>query len=151
MFTKLLLLLVLVPLADLVLLLMISQYLGFWGTVALVILTGLLGVGLFRWQLRALARAADPLGERSQVASHLLSDGLMIFVGAALLVTPGLITDIIGISLLIPTSRRWHQRRLLAWLLGHGGVVTIFTSFPRDDESTVEGHVVDRKTDSDAP
>ncbi len=147
MFAKLLLLLVLVPLADLILLLMISRVIGFWGAVALVITTGMAGVLLFRWQLRMLARAAQRQAVPTAETGNVLSDGLMIFVGAALLVTPGLITDTIGLSLLIPATRRWHQRKLFQWLLGKSGVTLFYSTFSDKDATVVDGQVVDRNTE----
>lgn len=94
------------PLIDLFLLLRVGSILGFWPTVALVISTGLVGAALARWQgISTLARIQSELAAGRMPAAE-LSDGAMILVAAALLVTPGFVTDVIGLLLLIPPARK---------------------------------------------
>lgn len=106
MFRFLFLTFVCLPFADLFLLLKVGSLLGFWPTVALVLLTGFAGAALARWQgISTLSRIQSELAAGRMPAAE-LADGAMILVAAALLVTPGFITDAIGIILLIPPARR---------------------------------------------
>ncbi|RMH15230.1 MAG: FxsA family protein [Acidobacteria bacterium] len=113
MLFRLLLLFTLLPLAELWLLLEIGRVVGPLATVVLVLSTGLLGALLARRQgLGILARLRAETAAGRMPAAALL-DGLLILVAGAVLITPGLITDLIGFALLLPAGRR-AVRRLLA-------------------------------------
>ncbi len=107
---RLILLFVVLPLLDLSLLLKVGQWLGALSTAALVVGTGFLGALLARRQgMAALARAGADLSSGRLPDASLL-DGLSVLVGGALLLTPGVLTDILGFGLLIPVSRRLLQK-----------------------------------------
>lgn len=96
---------IVVPLLDLFVLLKIGGLLGFWPTVGLVLLSGAVGAALARWQgLSTIARIQSELAAGRLPAAE-LADGAMILVAAALLLTPGFLTDCFGILLLIPPAR----------------------------------------------
>ena len=106
MFGWLILLFIFVPLADLALLIKVGAVLHFFPTVALVITTGILGAGLARRQgLRTLAAINSEL-ESGHVPTDQLLEGLMILLAGAVLITPGFLTDLMGLALLIPPVRR---------------------------------------------
>jgi UPF0716 protein FxsA len=106
MFGRLLLLFVLVPLLELAILVRLGGWLGFWPTMALVIVTGAAGAALARHQgTQVVRRIRTELQWGRVPAAHLL-DGLLVLVGGLLLLTPGLLTDLVGLSLLVPMSRR---------------------------------------------
>jgi len=118
MLARLALLFVLVPLLELALLVRIGQVVGLLPTVALVVLTGVLGAALARAEgLRTLLSVQRELAAGRLPGAALL-DGLAILVGGALLLTPGLLTDVVGFALLIPPSRRWLRGRVRSWLEG---------------------------------
>jgi UPF0716 protein FxsA len=95
------------PLVELALLLKLGEVLGWRPTLALVIVTGLAGAFLARHQgMRVILNIRRDL-EKGRMPAPYLFDGLMILVAAALLVTPGLITDASGFLLLLPPFRRW--------------------------------------------
>jgi UPF0716 protein FxsA len=123
---KLLLLFTLVPLAELWLLIEIGRLIGTWPTVLIVASTGFAGVWLARTQgLITLFRIRAEL-EQGIVPGDKLLDGVCILLGGAFLLTPGLLTDLLGFSLLLPFSRRWIKdvgRRFLEQKLMHGGLV----------------------------
>jgi UPF0716 protein FxsA len=75
---------------------------------------------------------------------------LLIFVAGALLLTPGVITDLVGISLLIPWSRKFYRRRLLQWCksrftLRATGLGNWRTPSPKSE--VIDSYVIDRKPD----
>jgi UPF0716 protein FxsA len=102
---RLFLLFTLVPLIELALLIKLGQYLGALPTIFLVIITGGIGVFLAKDQgLMVLSKIQYDLQQGILPGDSLL-DGLLVLVGSVLLITPGLITDIIGFLLLLPFSR----------------------------------------------
>jgi UPF0716 protein FxsA len=104
------------PILELAILLKLHEVLHFWPTFLLIILTGGIGVVLVKRQGIAILQKI----QREMAIGHLptpqLMDGVMILLAGALLVTPGLITDIAGFSLLIPfirvRIRHWIRKKL---------------------------------------
>ena len=132
MLSRLILLFVTVPLLELVLLLQVGQWIGLGPTVALVVATGFAGAALARRQgLRAFLAVQQELSAGGLPGRALL-DGLSILVGGALLLTPGILTDVLGFSLILPSSRRWLQgilRRRMERRIKEGAVhFTVFGS-----------------------
>lgn len=151
MFIRLLILFVTVPLLELYLLLQLARLTGPGTTFLLVIITGIIGSwlakreGLIAWQ-KFHAALAD-----GRMPSREIQDGLMIVFAAALLLTPGLLTDIFGFIMLVPFGRDLVRKLLLSKLFrGFGSVqiqTTTFESNPLqsfDDAKTVEGKATRR-------
>ena len=114
LFLRLLLLLTIVPLVELVILLRLAEWLRWDGTIALVLLTGVLGAWLARHEgLKALDRIQTDLAAGVTPAAAVV-DGVLILVAGLVLVTPGVLTDLCGFALLVPPIRRWIGRRLAA-------------------------------------
>ncbi|SNR30390.1 FxsA family protein [Halorubrum vacuolatum] len=101
----LLALLLVVPFVDALFLIYVATRLGAVLTVALVVLTAILGMLLLRAEGRAtIARVQRKLARGEPPTDELLDGGLLIAAGA-LLLTPGLVTDAIGFLLALPISR----------------------------------------------
>jgi UPF0716 protein FxsA len=116
---RIFLLLITLPLLETLLLLLLADMWGFPATFAMVILTGLLGAWLLRRQgVRAGARIRGELARGVPPAAEFL-DGLLIVMAGVLLMTPGILTDSLGIALLVPASRAWLRRRLSHWFRVH--------------------------------
>lgn len=112
MLLRLLLLFTVVPLVELVLLLVLADKTSWQLTLGLVLLTGIVGAALARHQgLRCLRRIHDQLAG-GQMPGDSLLDGLMILLAGAVLVTPGILTDLVGFGLLLPPVRSLLKRRL---------------------------------------
>ena len=126
---KLFLAFTLIPLLELALLIKIGQYIGTFYTIFLVMITGGIGVVLARSQgFMVLNQLRFDLGE-GRVPGNALLDGLFILIGSVLLITPGLMTDVIGFSLLLPFSRlplREYIKRKLLQLIEQGRVNVYF-------------------------
>ncbi len=112
MFTRLLLLFTLVPTAELALLIMIGQRLGVLPTIALILASGLLGAWLARREGTRTWREFRATLQAGRLPGEALLHGLAILVGATLLITPGVVTDLLGIVLLIPPTRAAVIRRV---------------------------------------
>jgi UPF0716 protein FxsA len=117
MLARLALLFILVPLLELVLLIELGQVVGLWPTLGLVVATGAAGAALARAQGLRTLFAFQEASAGGRLPAQEIQDGLAILVGGALLLTPGLITDIVGFSLLLPPTRKWIQARLRKALL----------------------------------
>lgn len=109
-FRNLFLLFVIVPIVELALLVQMGRWLGLIPTLALVFFTGALGAWLARAEgLRVLWSARTELAS-GRLPGQALMDGVSILVGGAVLLTPGLLTDLFGFALLWPPTRRALQR-----------------------------------------
>lgn len=147
MLSRLIFLFVTIPLVELAILLQVGQWIGLWPTVGLVVATGIGGAALARHQgLRAFLAVQRELAE-GRLPGRSLLDGLSVLVGGAFLLTPGILTDIAGFSLLLPISRRWLQRmvrRRMEHQISEGTVqFRVFT--PGGDSSTRWGEVGTRR------
>ncbi len=112
MLIRLIILFTLVPLVELFLLLYIGKYLGLLFTIIVVLITGILGGFLARSQGFTIYRNIRDDLENGIIPMDGLLDGLFILVAGVLLVTPGLITDILGFLILIPIVRNWFIQGL---------------------------------------
>jgi len=109
MLFKLILLFTITPIIELAILIKLGQEIGLWQTLAIVIGTGILGASLAKWQGWGVIRRIRYDLENARMPTQALFDGLLILVGGTLLLTPGIITDLLGFFLLIPPSRRLVQ------------------------------------------
>ena len=107
MLLKLLLLFTIVPVIEFYLLYQLSMVMGnFWIAIGIVILTGIVGAFLAKLQgLRTLEAIRKDLSAGIIPGDRIL-DGLIILVSSALLVTPGILTDAVGLCMLVPFLRR---------------------------------------------
>jgi len=102
---KLFVLFVAVPVLELYLLIQLGQQVGPGLTIGLVLVTGAVGMALAKSQgLAVLARLRQQLSQ-GEVPGAALLDGLFVLVGGAMLMTPGLITDTLGLLFLLPLTR----------------------------------------------
>lgn len=104
-FGKLLLLFILVPLAELYLFLTLGEKLGVQNTIAIIILTAILGAALTKSQGRRAMRKFQEATAAGRVPAREALDGLLILLAGAVLITPGFLTDSIGFLLLLPPFR----------------------------------------------
>jgi UPF0716 protein FxsA len=116
MFARLVLLFTLVPLLELFILIKLGTVIGALPTVLIVLITGGVGAYLARQQgSRVWWNIQAEMNEGRFPADNLI-DGLLLLVAGAVLLTPGLITDVLGLAVLIPVTRapirRWIKKRL---------------------------------------
>lgn len=153
MFLRLLAAFIVVPLVELYLLLQLSAYTSVAMTFLIVVITGVIGTMLARREgVMAWFRFQSALAE-GRVPSRELQDGLMIVFAAALLLTPGLLTDALGFALLIPVGRELIRNLVLRRYIGRFNVhVSSFEGFQTetmqtDDHGdyTIDAESVERK------
>lgn len=112
MLFKLILLFTLVPVIELALLIKLGRLTSVATTIAIVILTGILGAYLARREgLKTWRRIQQNISRGISPADDMVS-GLLILIAGAVLITPGLLTDLVGFSLLVPPVRNWFKKKL---------------------------------------
>ena len=119
MFGKLFLLFALVPVAEIYVLVSVGGAIGVFPTIALVLLTALAGAHLARMQgLSTMVRIRENLDQGFMPAEELL-DALLIFLAGMALLTPGFLTDLCGLLILLPATRnifkRWLRKKFDEW------------------------------------
>jgi len=100
---------ILVPIIELQLLLLVHEKIGFLNTLALVFVTGILGVNLAKREGLYIFKEIQKKLSVGEMPTSELVDGLIILVGGVLLITPGVMTDIFGFSCLIPFIRKLYK------------------------------------------
>jgi UPF0716 protein FxsA len=137
----LLALFIIVPLAELYVILKVGDAIGALWTIALLAGDSVLGALLLRAQGRSVWRRFNEALASGRMPHREVIDGVLVIFGSAFLITPGFLTDIVGLLLLIPPTRALI-RRLLARRLGRRVAVGI-TREPYDVDGTA--------TEYDAP
>ena len=112
---RLFLLFTVVPLVELYLLIAIGRALGPVPTIGLVLLTGALGAWFARLEGARVIRSWQEAIARQQMPKDGVIDGLLIFIGGLMLITPGILTDIAGLLMVVPPTRRVVARVVRAW------------------------------------
>lgn len=110
----LVILFIILPIAELYLIIQVGQEIGVLPTIAILIADALLGAFLLRQQGRSAWRRFNLALAEKRFPGKEVADGLMITFGGALLLTPGFITDIFGLALLLPPTRAVIQRVFFA-------------------------------------
>lgn len=96
----------LLPLLELMLLIRIGRSVGAGNTLLLVLATGLIGVLVAKIQGRKVLRAWQEALAAGRVPERGVLDGVLVLAGALLLITPGVLTDALGLLCLVPVTRR---------------------------------------------
>jgi UPF0716 protein FxsA len=130
MLLKLFLAFTLIPFFEIYLLIKIGYYLGAFNTVLVVIVTGFLGAYLARHQgIRTMMRVRESL-QRGELPADEMLDAVLIFIAGIVLLTPGFITDLAGIAILVPNTRswlkRWLRRKLDQWIAENRADIIMF-------------------------
>jgi len=148
---RLFLLFTVVPLVELYLLVAIGRAIGLVPTIALVLVTGAVGAWFARLEGTRVVRNWQEAFARQELPKDGVIDGFLIFIGGVLLITPGILSDIAGLSMVMPPTRRviarfvrrWFERQIAAgrvqvYSAGYSGA-----SGGSGDVIDVEGEVVE--------
>lgn len=116
MLGKLLLLFTVIPTIELIILVGIGQLIGFWPTVALIVITGTLGAILAK--IAGLSILSQIIGDLKNgvLPGRKMVDGVLILIAGVMLITPGILTDITGLLLLLPVTRVFFREKTIKWL-----------------------------------
>lgn len=156
-----LLLLVALPLLEIAILIKVGSMIGLWWTLAIVVVTFLVGMTVIRQQGAGVARRFAQAARSGQPPVVPMMEAMLLMIAGGCLIAPGLITDIIGLMLLVPPLRQLAARFAVSrivprWRAGRrpgpspprgqpSPGQTIEADYERVDEKTVAPHpVVDR-------
>jgi UPF0716 protein FxsA len=144
---------IVLPILEVMLLASIAKYTNSILTpVLFVIITGIVGAWLIRIQGTAAYRRIQEELRSGRMPNESLLDGAMILVGGILLITPGVLTDLIGIALLFPPTRSLVRRGLIAWFRSNFKVETVVFGpggTPPTSGDVVEGTATPSKSQKD--
>ena len=113
MLPLLLIIFVLVPIAELAVIIQVGGAIGVWWTIALLVADSILGSLLMRSQGRTAWRRFNEVLAEGRAPAREVLDGVLVIFGGAFLLTPGFITDIFGALFLIPPTRAIVRRLLV--------------------------------------
>ena len=131
MFGRIVLLSVLaLPLIEIALFIVIGQAIGLLPTLFGIVLTGVIGALVLRWQGVAVLREMQVRLQRGEMPARQMGDAMLIGLAGLLLLLPGYFTDLIGLVLLVPWTRKLIYRLLARNLK----VVEVSTSYRRADD-----------------
>lgn len=109
-----LLLFIAMPIIEIAVLLKVGDAIGWLTTLAVVILTAILGTAMLRQQGLATLNTARQRLNAGEMPAEQMLEGVMLLIGGVLLLTPGFVTDAFGFLCLVPPSRRWLAGRIQA-------------------------------------
>ena len=141
---------IVVPIAELAVLIQIGQLIGVWWTIALLVADAILGSLLARSQGRLAWRRFTEALRAGRAPAREVMDGALVLFGGALLLTPGFLSDLLGIFLLLPPTRALVRAVLVRRFAGR--MVASMTG-PRQRRGPrqaydVEGTAVDSRPDA---
>ena len=119
----LVILFIVVPIAELYVIIQVGQWIGIWPTLALLLADALLGSFLLKHQGRGAWRRFNEALAQRRFPGKEVADGVLIVIGGTLLLTPGFLTDIAGLLLLIPPTRAVARRLLRRFTVGRFTVI----------------------------
>jgi UPF0716 protein FxsA len=131
---------ILVPLVELYVILKVGDAIGVVWTILLLAADSLLGSLLLRSQGRSVWRRFNEAMTESRMPHREVIDGVLVVFGGAFLITPGFITDVVGLLLLLPPTRALI-RRLVVRRLGRRLELRVARGGPSFDvEGTASEH-----------
>ncbi|HEX5928362.1 MAG TPA: FxsA family protein [Solirubrobacterales bacterium] len=119
----LIVLFIVVPIAELYVIIQVGQWIGLWPTLALLLADAVLGSLLLKHQGRNAWRRFNEAMAQRRFPGKEVADGVLIVIGGTLLLTPGFLSDIFGLLLLIPPTRAIARRLLRRLTIGRFTVV----------------------------
>ena len=145
---------IVVPVTEIAVFVKVGGWIGLWPTIAIVILTALVGSALLRHQgLTTFIKAQQNLAQGRMPLAEVF-DGLCLLFAGALLLTPGFVTDIVGLLLFVPPFRAGLRSVVGRWLAASGRVHVQTTGFDGDrrpqgprDPNVIEGEYTDLTDD----
>jgi UPF0716 protein FxsA len=119
----LVLLFIVLPIAEIYVIIQVGELIGIWPTVALLVLDAVGGSMLLKHQGRGAWRRFNEALAQRRFPGREVVDGVLIVIGGTLLVTPGFITDVFGLFFLIPPTRALARALLRRFTVGRIAVV----------------------------
>ncbi len=132
---------IVVPLVEIYVIIQVGQAIGAWWTILLLIADSVFGSWLIAHEGRRAWRALTVALSSGRMPSRELADGALILVGGTLMISPGFVTDAVGILLILPFTRPF-ARAVLTRVVGRR-LVNVTRPGPGSQGPVVRGEVVD--------
>ena len=132
-----------VPLAEIYVLIQVGQVIGAWWTIFLLVLDSLIGAWLVKREGGRAWKALTVALQTGRMPARELADGALILVGGTLMLTPGFVTDAVGIALILPITRPAARRLLTTVVARRLVVLNVHRPGPGSEGSVVQGDVID--------
>jgi len=116
MIGTLLILFIVLPFVELYILIELGSRIGTLPTLGIVVLTGIAGAALAKHQGLSVLQRIQTEMSFGQMPGDIIFDGVLVLIGAVLLITPGILTDTTGFLLLIPATRELFKKYLKVWV-----------------------------------
>ena len=126
----LIVLFIVVPIAELYVIVQVGHWIGLWPTQALLLADALLGSFLLKHQGRSAWRRFNEALAQRRFPGKEVADGALIIVGGTLLLTPGFLSDIVGLIFLIPPTRAIVRKLLRRFTVARFTVVNLGGRMP---------------------
>lgn len=114
MFPVLLFLFIVVPIVEIALFVQVGGFFGLWPTLALVLVTAIVGASLVRSQGIATLMSVQSRLQKGELPAQQIVEGVMLAVSGVLLLTPGFMTDALGMLVLLPAPRAMLAKQLMS-------------------------------------
>jgi UPF0716 protein FxsA len=157
---KLFLLFTLVPVLELYLLITVGGVIGPIATIGIVVATGLLGAALAKHEGVRVLRAWQESIAKGEIPEEGVASSLLVLVGGILLVTPGVLTDALGLAMLVPFTRRAMARIVARRAARQIEITTMgsigssmgpmFRGFAAEPDDVIDVEVHDEQTEAQA-
>jgi UPF0716 protein FxsA len=131
-----------IPIVEIYVLIQVGQVIGAWWTVLLLIADSLFGSWLLKREGSRAWRALQAAFESGRMPTKELADAALIVFGGTLMITPGFVSDIVGLLAILPFTRP-IARRMLGAFVARRVVVIRDARRPGPSEDVVRGEVID--------
>jgi UPF0716 protein FxsA len=121
----LVLLFIVMPIAEIYVIIQVGQAIGALWTILLLIADSVIGARLLTWQGRSAWRRFQDAVAAGRMPHNEVLDGVLIVIGGALLLTPGFITDVLGLGLLLPPTRALVRRTVVRSIRRRGAAARV--------------------------
>lgn len=145
---------IVVPIVELYVIIKIGSLIGVWPTIALLLADALLGSLLLRQQGRGAWRRFNAALAERRFPGREVADGLLIAIGGTLLLTPGFVTDLVGLIFLIPPTRAMVRRLMRGFVTRRFVIVGApnpRSSHPRASNESYDYDATAEEIDADDP
>lgn len=134
---------VVVPLVEIYVLIQVGQAIGAWWTILILVADSILGTYLIRHEGGRTWRALQEALGSGRMPARELADGALILIGGTLMLTPGFVTDVLGILLILPFTRPVARRLLTTVVARRLVVIAPSGRGPGDGGPVVKGDVIE--------
>jgi UPF0716 protein FxsA len=140
---------IIIPIIEITVLMQVGELIGVWPTIVIVVISAWLGAKYVRLQGLATMQSVQSKMAQGEMPSSEIVTGLVLLVAGVLLVTPGFVTDIFGLLLLIPSVRQLLATTVQKYIkTAQGGSFSAHTQFHSSTFSQENGHIYEHEVNN---